>query len=282
MLNVIKKKNYNDLFIDLKQYMLNETNINKSLKMESEIKIDVKSDEKFEIKFKTKPKEKNDVKPEIKPKEKNDVKLEINPEVKINIYYPKQEDTLFWCFYIIKNNFIKYESLYQKNSFIAKQMKIDYIDTIRKNKEIIKKYKFDTISNIENNLVNDKIINIKTFLILLAIENKNVIYVKKNMYYSLCVNDSDEIYIIYEKTINSNYNIKKYGYEIATKEILNNIYTNFYKLEGINKPIKTISFYKINDLIQICNKLAIEVINEKTKKTKLKNELYELIIETLK
>ena len=161
-------------------------------------------------------------------------------------------------------------------------MKIDYIDIIRKNKEIIKKYKFDTISNIENNLVNDKIINIKTFLILLAIENKNIIYVKKNMYYSLCMNDSDETYIIHEIINNSNYNIKKYGYEIATKDALNNIYTNFYKLEGINKPIKAISFYKINELIQICKQLAIEVINENTKKTKSKKELYELIIETLK
>jgi hypothetical protein len=145
------------------------------------------------------------------------------------------------------------------------------------NKDIVKTYKFDTITSIESNLVNDNNLNPKTFLTLCAIENINIIYVNKNTYYELLMNDSDVIYIVHELEDKSKY-YKKYGFELATVDALNNIKNTLYKLDNIAKPIKAISSYKVQDLLDICNKLAIESINKETGKNKSKNDMYEAII----
>lgn len=180
------------------------------------------------------------------------------------------QDTLFWGFYIMTNGELKYETIYNKNSVLAKQHKIELVLNLRKKKDIIKTYKFDTITNIESNLANDTNLNIKTFLTLCAVENINILYVNKHTYYELLMNDTPIIYIVRENTT------KKYEFELATSEIVNNIQTSLYKIESINKPIKAISYYKVNELVDICNKLAIDICGKSTK-----NNLYEAIIQYL-
>ena len=64
----------------------------------------------------------------------NDFKNNLKPS---SLFVPNQQDTLFWCFYIMKNGDTKYEMLPNKNSLIAKQIKIELISTIRNNKDII-------------------------------------------------------------------------------------------------------------------------------------------------
>ena len=88
---------YNDVLNKLQDYMLDEENINRALEM----KIVHLNKEKNQINF-------------VKPKK--------------NIFIPREKDTLFWCFYIIKNGDIKYETLYNKNEVIEKQIKITYIE----------------------------------------------------------------------------------------------------------------------------------------------------------
>ena len=197
---------------------------------------------------------------------------------KTNLFIPREQDSLFWCFYIIKNGEIKYEMLNNKNSLLTKQLKIEFIKMIRDNKTILKTYKFDTISNIESNLVNDNVINIKTIISLCVIEKINLIFVSKNCYFELLMNDTDDTYIIREVEVNTKYN-KKYGFELANIETLNQIKNSLYKLDSLDKPIKALSSYKVQDLINIANKLAIETINRETNKNKTKNELYESIIQ---
>jgi hypothetical protein len=91
------------------------------------------------------------------------------------------------------------------------------------------------------------------------------------------MNDSDVIYIVHELEDQSKY-YKKYGFELATVDALNNIKNTLYKLDNIAKPIKAISSYKVQDLLDMCNKLAIESINKETGKNKSKNDMYEAII----
>ena len=242
---------YNDVFNELQDYMLDEENIQKctSMKLVSEKR-------KFS--------------------EQKQKQIYVKPQDLIVI--PNHQDSLFWCFYIIKNGEANYESLYNKNSLVTKQMKIELIDTIRKNKSIIKTYKFDTITNIENNLANDNNINSNSFLALCAIENINIIYIKKKTYYESLMNDSDKIYMIHEIPAQSKY-CNKYGYELATEDTLKNIRTTLYKLDTINKPIKAISAYKVQDLINMCTKLAIEISSNDTGKSKSKKDLYESIVQ---
>jgi len=197
------------------------------------------------------------------------------------VEYPPFEDSLFWCFFILSKGEFHYETM-KKSDLISKQLKIEYVQKIRENKKIIKMYKFDTLTNIENNLVNDKKINVKTFLSLCLIENINIFFVSKKTYIELFMNDTNIIYSIYE-TPENKYN-NKYGYEIATENTIHTIRSTLYKIEldAVNKPIKSISSYKLSDLYFICNKLAIDTINKTTGKKLTKNDLYQLIVEYFK
>jgi hypothetical protein len=92
------------------------------------------------------------------------------------------------------------------------------------------------------------------------------------------MNDSEPIYILREMDYQSKYN-KKYGFEIANTNLLEEIRTSLYKVETLDKPVKAISSYKLQDLINICNKLAIEIKHINTGKNKTKNELYESLLQ---
>ena len=252
---------YNDVLQKLHDYMLDENNIQKSLRM----KINLNKD------FKEKP---------TKPTKTTNTNKEEDQKLpkKQEIFIPVEQDSLFWCYFIMKNGDIKYETIYNKNDLVAKQMKIDLVNVVRKNKDIVKMYKLDTITSIESNLANDNILNSKTFLTLCAIENINVIYISKKTYFELMMNDTDVIYIIYEKPSKSKY-YNKYGYELGNKEAIENIRATLYKVDKIDKPIKSLSYYKVEELVAICCKLAIETNNLNTGKTKQKKDLYEAIIQ---
>lgn len=197
---------------------------------------------------------------------------------KSSIFCPKENDSLFWCYYIILNGDVAYEMINVKNMLTEKSNKFDYINKIRSNKQIVKTYKFDTLTNLESNLANDEYINIKTVMSLSAIDKINIIFISKKTYFELLMNDDKPIYVIREVELQSKYR-KKYGFEIADNELLEEIRKTFYKVETLDKPIKGLSSYKVQDLIDICNKLVIEVINKETGKTKTKNELYESLIQ---
>uniref|UniRef100_A0A6C0IE04 Uncharacterized protein n=1 Tax=viral metagenome TaxID=1070528 RepID=A0A6C0IE04_9ZZZZ len=249
----------NDVINDLQYYILDDNNIKKALEMNIN----------------------NNVKNNIIQKNDKTDKIDKKQTNENNFFFPKEKDTLFWCFYIIKNGDVKYDSIYHKNEVLASQIKIEYVEKIRKEKQTVKTYKFDTISNIESNLANDKILNIKTFLTLCAIENINILYTHNKTYYELLTNDTDNIFIVnsLDKGIGSGSFGKKYGYQLNTKDYANNIKSSLYKLDNIDKPLKAISYYKVEDLIKICNKLVIETINKQNGKEKLKKELYEAIIQ---
>jgi hypothetical protein len=239
---------YNDVFNELQDYILDEERINKSLKLK------------------------------LVPVKQEHVKIAPRATQKPALFIPSQQDSLFWCFYIMKNGDADYETINNKNALVAKQHKIELVSTIRNNKDIVKTYKFDTITNIENNLANDQTLNVKAFLTLCAIENINVVYINNKTYYESLMNDTDVIYIVHELSAQSKYH-KKYGYELAKEGALNNIRSSLYKLNVIDKPVKGLSAYKVSDLVDICSKLEIEVVNKETGKNKTKNDLYESIIQ---
>lgn len=195
-----------------------------------------------------------------------------------NVFIPREQDSLFWCYYIIKNGDVRYEMLQNRNTLTTKNLKINLVSKIRENKPIVKINKIDTISNIESNLANDNLLSIKSFITLCAIDNINIVFVSNKMYYELLTNDTDTIYIIREITNQLKYN-KQYGYEMANENLLQDIRSNLYKVDYLDKPIKAISSYKVSELLEIANKLAIEVVNKETGKNKTKNELYESIIQ---
>jgi hypothetical protein len=249
----------NNLIHSLKIFSLDEMFIEKFLQIQhKEIK---KSIDKNEVDKKN-----------IDKKNNNDQITKTKPRE--TFFIPKEKDKLFWCFFIMKNDFIQYEMIENKNYVLEKKIKIEYVEKIRKDKQLIKTYKFTSLTNMENNLVNEEKINIGTFLSLCVFENINILYIKNKTYYELLMNDNKEIFIIRELEY------KKFSMEKNTVDHVDNIKKILFQLNSIEKPIKAISSYKLQELIDICCKLGIQTINKLTNKSKNKNELYEEIIQS--
>jgi hypothetical protein len=258
------EKDYNHVLNDLQDYILNKENIEQITFFKRELV------------------NKDNIKKDVN-KQQNDNNKTNNPTdqkkyTSTKFFYPKEKDSLFWCFYIMKHGLLNYQMINNRNIVFEKKHKIDYIEKIRKEKHIIKNYKFASLCNIENNLVNDMKIDSFSFLTLCVIENINVIFIKNKTYYELQMNDSNDIYVI---KINEK---GQYGFETIQK-IGNDVYetykNNFYKIENIDKPVKSITYYKVSDLTDICVKLSVETKNKETGKQKNKKELYESIIQHL-
>jgi len=269
-------KDYNHVFGQLQDYMLNSENIQK-------IPFFVKTEI---LKYKTKQNEMKQhgmkqhetkdtlhqldtrvcVSPPLKEKEK-----ENNPR----FFYPKEKDTLFWCFYIMKHGLLHYQMLHNKNIVFEKNIKIEYVEKLRKEKQQIKPYKFASLHNIENDLVNENKIDAKTFLTLCVLENMNVVFIKRKTYYELSVNDNDEYFVV--QFIHAD----KFGFQQMNKIETEKYKKDLFQIENIDKPIKSITYYKVEDLINICTKLGIEFTNTSNGKKKPKKELYENIVQQL-
>jgi hypothetical protein len=200
-------------------------------------------------------------------------------------FLPVEKDKLFWCFFVMKYGFVEYEKLRididkneSINMVIEKKLKIDYVNKLRENKILIKKHKIASLTDIENYLVNESIIDIKTFLILCILEEVSILYIKKKAYYELSFVTSD---------VESNkqnviicHTPFKYTYEFEKNQTdIKKYKDELYKLDNIDKPVKAFSAYKLGELVEICNKLSIEIINTSTQKKKTKQELYESILQ---
>jgi hypothetical protein len=254
-----RQLDYNHVLEKLQDYILNPHNIKKSL----------------QSMFIESCNEKNNV---INKKSIN--KPKAKTESNSGIYVPKYTDTLFWCFYIIKNGFEEYENLTSINIVVEKKLKIDYVDKIRQNKNVLKKYKVASLTYIEDKLVNEKVIDIKTFFALCIIENINVMYIYKKTYFDLNANMSDLTYKIIHRLDNN-----VYGYEDISDQDddevenkLNKYKNGLFQITNIDKPVKSMSYYKVDELVEFCKKLGI-VYQNANSKIKNKKELYEAFMQ---
>jgi hypothetical protein len=187
---------------------------------------------------------------------------------KLGVFIPPEMDSLFWCLYIMKYGEIHYEMLDNKSVVTEKKLKIEYVEKIRLNKVLLKTYKFNTFSELENNLTNDKTLSLSSLLSLCALDNLNIIVIQNKTYYELCMNDSSDTAIIQKFD-------KKFGVKLVDNKFVSSIKNDLIQIENVDKPLKAISAYKVNDLILICNKLDIDVKQASSEKTKTKKELYE-------
>ncbi len=172
-------------------------------------------------------------------------------------YLPEQKDTLFWCFYNVYN-----KNFMESNYFtIEKEFKINFVEIARKNKDTIKINKLK-LNDIENDLVNNDKITKKTLLLLSIYYEVNFIIIENYIFYKIIGNIEDDSMniIVLDKD--------KYKLYIGN-ETYNYTAIEAYK---IDKPIKAISGYKVDELRELAKKLDIDV------KNKNKNSIYQDII----
>ena len=107
MTDTKQNENYNDVMKKLQDYMLDEVNIKKALEMKM-----VSTNRPGTL----------------NGKDTNKVNYQKEDLTKKpSIFIPREKDTLFWCFYLMKYGDVKYEMLEHKNILTEKNLKIEYV-----------------------------------------------------------------------------------------------------------------------------------------------------------
>ena len=104
------------------------------------------------------------------------------------------------------------------------------------------------------------------------VEKQNVLYIENNKYFDILVDPNNLSYHVVHC-------IKgKYCYESdLSPDKINKYKSSLFKCDNFEKPLKAMSYYKLNELVDICKYLSfVSDFHKKTKK-----ELYELLLERL-
>jgi hypothetical protein len=254
--------NYNHVINELQDYMLNEKAISRFISNS----FDGPSESKKTMLFQKQPRITNN-------------KVDTFKDPKIIL---KEKDSLFWSFFIMIHGIVEYEKMQPINLIVEKKWKIEYIEKLRLNKALMKKYKYATLTHIESQLLNETKIDLPTFFSLCVLENLNILYLCKRSYYELKVNSGDPImYVLHrlDDKPNNKYLKNAYAYEMATQGNITSYYSDYLKIDNLQKPFKAMSSYKLSELTDFCNKLGLETIDTNTNKTKNKKDLYESLIQ---
>jgi hypothetical protein len=175
-----------------------------------------------------------------------------NPPLKKPKKYIIVQDNLFFALYSKKNNL---------NNFDL----VEYNDVNEKIKiaEHLEKMKFKNKEEIINNLVYDKIIHLDTFNMLCVFYNLNVILLKERTYVRMKHGD-DKTEFLYMN--DKGQYLEKSPDTDKLLEI------------NLEKPLRTVSFYKLGDLQEMASKLNIDI--EKRKKQELYDSI-KMVLSTL-
>jgi hypothetical protein len=153
---------------------------------------------------------------------------------------------------------------------VEKNEKFKYIETLRKNKDILKIHKIKPLTELEDDLANKKHISIKTFFALCVLENINALLVSNRKVYEILVDEKQPIYIVHRNKETEEHHIELE----PTIDIINKYRETYYKMDSFDKSIKCISSYKLDELMELCNKLNIKI----NTKRPTKKEIYELLV----
>lgn len=194
--------------------------------------------------------------PNINSKNNNRQSNKVNLNKIIN-----NSDELFWIIYKIVEGEYKYET--NCNFKTEKDFKIKCIEDLRLFKTKLKTYKL-CLNRVEDQLLNHKKINLEAFFALSLLFSLNIFYVWNNKFFEFNCNENSDIYIIN----NNNNNII-----IEDDNKIEFYKNNLFYVENLNKPLKSITSYSKDQLIDIAKKLSIDNIPSKI----TKKDIYEKI-----
>jgi hypothetical protein len=187
-------------------------------------------------------------------------KVDQSPEY----YVVKEEDSLFWSFFIVAFGINKYIMNKGKNYKLQQQIKISAIESMKDNKIMLKQNKLSK-TEIEQNLLYDTQISYASFLYLSLLHKQNIVLIDGRVYYE-CIGNPDDTSINMFKKDNHHYVI----YSILEKDYA----LQYYKITNMSKRILSITSYKLTELQTICKKLKLEVDGKK-------KDLYERIVKCI-
>ena len=200
----------------------------------------------------------------------------------ININETKCADSILWCLYIMMNRYEKFEMI--DNYYTeSNRFKFELIELLRQNKPILKANKL-ILSALEESLVHKPFITLETLHAVVVCKSISVYIVQDRKYYDVVSGGGcDGTTFILEK-IKGKYVLYDPPQPLIVKYVTY-VQENYWRMESISAPIRSLSAYKLQDLIDISIKLGLEVVTKipgkfgsiGTEKRKTKPELYESI-----
>ena len=197
---------------------------------------------------------------------------------------PSCSDSLLWSAYIMLYGTEKYETI--ENPYVeSNRFKFELIEVMRQNKPILKANKIK-LSGLEESLVHKPFITLETLQAIAVCKSISVCIVQNRKYYEIdnggggsggcgtfILEKVKGKYVLYIAPIKVN------------MEYLAYIRMKYWLMESISAPISRITAYKLQDLVDISQKLNLPVVNVTpgrfgsmpTQKRKTKPELYEAI-----
>ena len=169
-----------------------------------------------------------------------------------------RKDYLFYSLFCKINKIditsTSFETYNEKQEKTILAEKIDKLNLKFKNKDFIM-----------NNLMYDSVIHLMTFDILCMYYKINVIFIKNMIYYPMIYDTPENIdNVLY---LNDQYEFIIYD-SIKCKEI--------FEIMHLDKPLYSISHYKVDDLLEICKKLQLPC--ERIKKQLLYDSIYSTLV----
>ncbi len=198
--------------------------------------------------------------------------------MKQKMFIPGKKDQLFWIFYILFKGFEEYNLIGSNFFTLEKNMKIQLINEIKSKKNLLKSYNISKLYICEDDLLNNEIISLKTFHVLCLIKDINFVLVTPKLIYEFKKDndDNDESLFIIHKTSTDHY-----AYEIEGQIMLENYRTVKYHIESLEKPVKCISYYRVEELRKIASQFGISSTSQITGKNLTKQDIYNNIMENI-
>jgi hypothetical protein len=196
-------------------------------------------------------------------------------------------DSLLWIAYIMIYGIEKFEMV-ENHYTEANTFKFILVELIRKCKPMLKANKIK-LSGVEENLVHKPFINMETLEAIAICKNMSVCIVQNRKYYEVRSGNggtgtSTGTGVAIIEKIKGSYVLYICPEEVKA-DYLKYIREHYWLMESISAPIRPMSAYKLQDLVDISTKLGLSVVNiipgkfgsMGTEKRKTKPELYEAI-----
>uniref|UniRef100_A0A6C0HT10 Uncharacterized protein n=1 Tax=viral metagenome TaxID=1070528 RepID=A0A6C0HT10_9ZZZZ len=197
-------------------------------------------------------------------------------------FLPRQQDTLFWCIFIIVNGFNEYNEIQRNYGVVELEIKKKIADYLKDNSSNMKQtnYKITKIKIQEimsELLTSQKMTSYECLLAMCVFYKINIAIIFSNdkiMTEFISSNDEETPFYILNKDSYGKYKVDTV--KKTWKEIQEMKQTRVC-LDNYLKPMKSISNYTIPNLEELATKLGVFDITNKYKK----QELYELINNTI-
>jgi len=199
------------------------------------------------------------------------------PQNDDNVFRPAvNQDPLFWCFYVMQNGAFKYEQI--ANRFTAEQDgKRDQVLRLRDQIKALKQttgIKI-TASTIEGEIMSPRM-TLHAFQVLVRLNSLNAVFVNpQNRVYAEFISDAvaDKPVYLMQRTDEKS---RRVSMTQATEQQLTSLRETHYRVENLQKPIKSISSHTVADLTEMCHRLKIQL-----KPKMKKQEMYDAISKQL-